>query len=75
MRKSLVVRMCLDDSGGDAPCRPQFTIEVEDICQLRLGGCVDDVGRRGTCPLVHAHVQRSVETEGEAAALVVEMMT
>ena len=65
----------LDQQRGDAAGIAQLTVEVEDVGQLLLGAVVDEVGRRGARAPVHAHVERSIEAEREATALVVEVVT
>ena len=52
----------------------QFSVEEEDVCEAFLIIGVEHVCCRDARPLVHPHVEGSVETEGEATGLVVEMM-
>ena len=70
------LRPCLDDERGYLPGLFQFAVQVEDVGQLFLAVAVHDVGSRQRRPFVHAHIQwRLLKAEGEAARLVVEMVT
>ena len=65
---------CLGDGGRQLAAVLQLAVEVEHVGQAFLIVGVDDVGRRLSRPLVHAHVQRAVEAEGEAPLAVVEVV-
>ena len=61
-----------DDGAGDGPGPPLLAVMKEDVGQLRLGGLVDEVGGAPPVPL-HAHVERPVAAEREAALGLVEL--
>ena len=62
-------------SGGNAAGGLQFPIEVEDVGQLLLPIGVQHRGGSRARPLVHSHVEGSLETEREATGGIVEVMT
>lgn len=57
----------LDDSPGDAPAVPLFTVFKEDSRQLLFIESIDQIGRAGGArSRVEPHVERSVLSEAEA---------
>ena len=54
--------------------RLQFSIEIEDVCQLAFFVCIDHVGCGQSGAFVHSHVERSVKAEAKPSRLVIEMV-
>ena len=52
----------------------QFTVVVENVGELLFRIGVHHFGSRSACTLVHSHIQRSVEAEGESPLGIVEVM-
>src|SRR6266571_893399 len=63
----------LDDAAGDAPRGPLLAVAVDDVGQLGLGHPVHDLGGRDSAARVHAHVERPVALQAEAALGAVEL--
>ena len=72
--QKLLLTASLHDGSGNPIAISQFTIQAEDASQLLLSVSVHHVGSCLSTPLVHSHVQLSVETERETALGIVEMM-
>ena len=70
----LLAASCFDDSCSYAPGVAQFAVQVEDVCKCLLLVFVYDIGSSLARSFVHSHVERRVEAEGEASALIIEMM-
>ena len=62
----------LDDRAGDRARAPLFAVEMENVGEFRLRGVVDEIGGAYALAL-HAHVERAVVAEGEAALGPVEL--
>ena len=61
-----------DDGAGNGPGPPLLAVMKEDVGQLRLAGFVEEVGGARPVPL-HAHVERPVAAEREAALGLVKL--
>ena len=62
----------LDDGAGDPPGGALLAELEEDVGEVALGEPVDEIGGGGAGP-AHAHVERPVPEEGEAALGLVEL--
>ena len=62
----------LDDGAGDGAGAPLLAVVIEDVGELGLGGFVDEIGRARAAAL-HAHVERPVVAEREAALGLVDL--
>ena len=56
------------------PCAPCFAIVADDLPELVGGGVADQFERGASAALVHPHVYRRVEAEGEAALRLVQVV-
>ena len=72
MRVIGALRAAADDGPGDRPGALLLAVAEEDVGELRLAQLVDQIGRAGAFA-AHAHVERSVAAEGEAALGLVEL--
>src|SRR5262245_50826244 len=63
----------LDQRAGDAPREPLFAVAEDRVGELDFGRMRDEIGRRLALRTVHAHVERFVALETEAAARCVEL--
>ena len=63
-----------DDAGRSPVRHVQLAVIAQDARQRRMIVLVHDVGRRQGGPLIHPHVERSVETEREPPLPRIEMV-
>ena len=63
-----------DDAGRSPVRRVQLAVIAQDARQRRMIVLVHDVGSRQGGPLIHPHVERSVETEREPPLPRIEMV-
>src|SRR5271156_3595724 len=62
----------LDDHSRDPPRPALLAVRIDDACEFLGALLVHDVARAQGLPVIHSHIQRTIESERKPALRIVE---